>query len=189
MSNKVEFGISQLHVGTYTEDENGNVTMGAPYHQRGAVSYNPEIESEKTDFFADNVAYFSDYSDGAAEGDLVVAMYSDDFKTRFLGYRTLADGGLAQIRNVTKPKTYVAFQVEGDAESRRVIYYNCSFGSINKEFKTVEENKEVATETLPVTANGDSTTGAIRAVYKPGDAGYDTLFTAPAAPSFTPESE
>ena len=38
MANKVEFGISELHVGTYTVGEGGVVTMGTPYAQKGAVS-------------------------------------------------------------------------------------------------------------------------------------------------------
>ena len=42
MANKVEFGISQLHVGTYTVDNQGVVTLGTPYHQKGAVSFSPE---------------------------------------------------------------------------------------------------------------------------------------------------
>ena len=41
MANKVEFGISQLHVGTYAVVD-GVTTLGTPYHQPGAVSFSPE---------------------------------------------------------------------------------------------------------------------------------------------------
>ena len=189
MANKVEFGISQLHVGTYTVDDQGNVTLGAPYHQKGAVSFSPEEQSELTNFYADNIVYWSGYSGGSFEGDLEVAKFDDAFKTAFLGYRTLADGGLANVKNATKPNVYIAFQVEGDAESRRVIMYNASLGAITREFATIEEEKEPATETLAVTVTGDNATGVSMASYKPGDAGYDTLFTAPTAPAFAAESE
>ena len=54
MANKVEFGISNLHVGTYT-DNNGTVTLGTPYAQKGAVSFSPEEQSEATNFYADNI--------------------------------------------------------------------------------------------------------------------------------------
>lgn len=189
MANKVEFGISQLHVGTYTVDDQGNVTLGAPYHQKGAVSFSPEEQSELTNFYADNIVYWSGYSGGSFEGDLEVAKFDDAFKTAFLGYRALADGGLANVKNATKPNVYIAFQVEGDAESRRVIMYNASLGAITREFATIEEEKEPATETLAVTVTGDNATGVSMASYKPGDAGYDTLFTAPTAPEFAAESE
>ena len=186
MANKVEFGISELHVGTYTVDDQGVVTLGTPYHQAGAVSFSPETQSEQNIFYADNIAYWSGYSGGSIEGDLEVAMFDDEFKTQFLGYRTLTNGGLANVKNAVKPDVYVAFQVEGDAESRRVILYNCSLGAINREYNTIEENKEPTTETLGVTCIGDNATGVTMAVLKPADTGYATLFTAPTAPAIAP---
>ena len=54
MANKVEFGISNLYVGTYTVGTTGTVTMGTPYHQAGAVSFSPEEQSESNTFYADN---------------------------------------------------------------------------------------------------------------------------------------
>lgn len=183
MANKVEFGISQLHIGTYTVGENNAVTLGTPYHQKGAVSFSPEEKSEQNNFYADNIVYWSGYSGGSIEGDLEVAMFDDDFKTQFLGYVTLTNGGLANVKNATKPNVYIAFQVEGDAEARRVILYNCALGAITREYNTIEESKEPATETLPVTCTGDNATGITMAVFKPSDTGYATLFTAPTAPA------
>lgn len=181
MANKVEFGISNLYVGTYTES-NGTVTLGTPYHQKGAVSFSPEENSEQNTFYADNIAYWSGYSGGSIEGDLEVAMFDDSFKTQFLGYAALTNGGLANVKNATKPNVYIAFQVEGDAESRRVILYNCSLGAIQREYNTIEESKEPTTETIGVTCIGDVPTGVTMAVLKPADSGYATLFTAPTAP-------
>ena len=182
MANKVEFGISQLHVGTYTVGEGGTVTLGTPYHQHGAVSFSPEEHSESNTFYADNIPYWSGFSGGTFEGDLEVAKFSDEFKTQFLGYRALKNGGLANVKNAIKPSVYIAFQVEGDAESRRVIFYNCALGVITREFSTIEDNKEPATEKLSVTCTGDNATGVSMASLKPGDTGYATLFTAPTAP-------
>ena len=182
MANKVEFGISQLHVGTYTDDGEGNITLGSPYHQAGAVSFSPEASSDQNIFYADNIAYYTTYGGGQMEGDLEVAMFDDSFKQNFLGYELLTDGGLAYIKNATKPAVYIAFQVEGDAESRRVILYNCSLGSITREYSTIEESQEPTTETIPVTATGVNDNGVVMAVYKEDDAGYENLFTSPSAP-------
>lgn len=181
MANKVEFGISELHVGTYTVS-GSTVTLGTPYAQKGAVSFAPEEQTEQNIFYADNTAYWSGYSGGSIEGDLEVAMFDDAFKTQFLGYAALTNGGLANVKNATKPNVYIAFQVEGDAESRRVILYNCSLGAIQREYNTIEESKEPTTETIGVTCIGDVPTGVTMAVLKPADSGYATLFTAPAAP-------
>lgn len=181
MANKVEFGISELHVGTYTVTE-GTVTLGTPYHQKGAVSFSPEEQSENNVFYADNIPYWSGYSGGTIEGDLEVAKFDDEFKTQFLGYRALTSGGLANVKNATKPNVYIAFQVEGDAENRRIIMYNCSLGVIGREYSTIEDSKEPATETLGVTCTGDNATGVSMASFKPSDTGYATLFSAPTAP-------
>lgn len=184
MANKVEFGISELHVGTYTES-NGTVTLGTPYHQKGAVSFAPEESQEQNNFYADNIVYWSGYSGGSIEGDLEVAMFDDSFKTQFLGYKELSNGGLANVKNAKKPQVYIAFQVEGDSESRRVILYNAALGAITREYNTIEDSKEPATETIAVTVTGDNTTGVTMAVFKESDAGYATLFTSPTAPAFS----
>ena len=188
MANKVEFGISQLHVGTYTVDDDDNVTLGTPYHQKGAISFSPEEQSELNQLFADNGAYWSNYTGGSFEGDLEVALFSDAFKTKFMGYKKLTNGGLAIVKNTKKPAVYIAFQVEGDAESRRVIMYNCQLGGITREFSTTEENIEPITETCPVTVTGDLVSGVSMASYLPDDAGYDNLFSNPTAPTLESES-
>lgn len=187
MGNKVEFGISNLHIGLFTASDEGVVTMGTPYHQKGAKSFSPEQDSNDNTYYADDMVYWSEITDGAFTGDLGVAMFDDSFKTQFLGYRALADGGLAQVKNAEKPNVYIAFEVKGDKEKRRVIFYNCKLGSIKREYETIEDQKEPVTETINVSVTGDNNTGAYKAVYKPGDSGYTTLFTQPSAPAF-PES-
>ena len=186
MANKVEFGISNLYVGTYTVGTTGSVTMGTPYHQAGAISFSPEEQSEANNFYADNVIYWSGYTGGTFEGDLEVAKFDDTFKTQFLGYiQKASDGGLAVVKNATKPKVYIAFQVEGDSESRRVIMYNCSLGGITREYATEEESIEPATETIAVTVAGDNKTGISMVSYNQATSGYSTLFTNPPAPTTT----
>ena len=185
MANKVEFGISNLYVGTYSVATNGTVTMGTPYHQAGAVSFSPEEQSESNKFYADNVVYWSQYTGGTFEGDLEVAKYDDTFKTQYLGYISKADGGIALLKNATKPNVYIAFQVEGDAESRRIIMYNCSLGGITREYATEEETIEPATETISVTVAGDNATGVSMVAYGKATTGYSTLFTNPPAPTTT----
>lgn len=185
MANKVEFGISNLYVGTYTVGTSGTVTLGTPYHQAGAVSFSPEEQSESNTFYADNVVYWSQYTGGTLEGDLEVAKFDDNFKTQFLGYISKADGGIGMVKNATKPNVYIAFQVEGDAESRRIIMYNCSLGGITREYATEEDSIEPATETIAVTVAGDNASGVTMVAYGEAASGYSTLFTNPPAPSTT----
>ena len=182
--NKVLFGFSDLYIGTYEVGTGGTVTLGTPYHQAGAVGFSPEMSDDRNDFWADNISYYSNFSDAPIEGDLEVAMFDDAFKTQFLGYRALADGGLALVKGATKPNVYIAFEIQGDQEARRVIFYNGTLGNISRAYATIEETAEPQTATLPTSFAGDNATGVKMAVYKPGDSGYDTLFTAPSAPAF-----
>ena len=188
-NNKVLFGFSELHIGTYTVDDDGVVTLGSPYHQKGAVGYSPEAANEEVDFYADNIDYFNEQSSSTRSGDLVVAKFDDDFKTQFLGYKRTVGGGLAEVVNPVKPNVYVAFQIEGDQESVKYIMYNGSLGSIDREFGTMEGTRAPVTESVPVKFVGDAASGIIVDQYRPGDAGYDDLFTNPPVPGLADESE
>ena len=183
MANKVEFGISNLYVGTYSLTTAGSVTLGTPYHQAGAVSFSPEEQSEDNNFYADNIIYWAGYSGGTFEGDLEVAKFDDAFKTQFLGYTAIANGGIAIRKNVKKPSLYVMFQVEGDAESRRIIMYNVASGVITREYATTEDTTEPATETLSLRVIGDNATGISMVSYNESTSGYSTLFSNPPVPA------
>lgn len=189
MANKVLFGFADLYIGTYTVANDGTVTLGTPYHQAGAVGYSASPQGDNYTFYADDVAYYSNYTSGMYEGDLEVAMFDDKVKTDFMGHVTLDDGGVAEIKNASKPNIYMMFSVKGDQEKRRVIFYNGTMGAITREYATVEENVEVVTESAPVTFTGDNKTGITKVTYKPGDAGYDTLFTNPPVPTLPVTSE
>lgn len=181
-NNKVLFGFSELHIGTYTVAGDGTVTLGTPYHQKGAVGYSPEADNEEVDFYADNIDYFNEQTTSTRSGDLVVAKFDDEFKTQFLGYKRSTGGGLAEVINPVKPKVYVAFQIDGDVDNVKYIMYNGSLGSIDREFNTMEGTREPVTESIPAKFIGDKQSGIIVDAYHPGDTGYDNLFTAPPVP-------
>lgn len=188
-SNKVLFGFSDLYVGTYTVAQDGTVTLGTPYHQKGAVGFSPEESNDKEDFFADNISYYTSYNTGKYEGDLTVAKFDDEFKKNFLGYVGLDDGGLAQVKGASKPNVYIMFEIQGDVQARRVIFYNGTFGPITREYNTIEENRTPQTEAIATTITGDNKTGITKVTYNKGDDGYDTLFTNPPVPTLPQESE
>lgn len=187
MANKVEFGLSNLYLGKYSVGETGTVTLGTPTHVPGAVSLTAEEKSDLNTFYADDIAYYSDYSGGNFEGEIEVAKFPETFKTEFLGFKQLADGGIASIKNAIKPNVYMIFEVKGDAEQRRIIMYNGTLGAINREYKTIEENKEPATEKLSFTMLGDAATGITQVSYKPTDEAYKTMFTKPPVPALSAE--
>lgn len=185
--NKVMFGVSNLHVGLYTVDDKGAVTLGTPYHVPGTVNISLDAESEENSFYADNVKYWAGYSDNGYTGEIENALFDDEFKTTFLNYITLADGGIAQVKGMQSKNVYIMFQSEGDVQARRGIFYNVSLGAISREYATTEDSVEPATATLPFTVSGDNATGIVRVAYPQDNAVYNTMFTTPPVPAL-PES-
>lgn len=185
MANRVEFGISNVHIMTYSVGTGGTVTLGTPYHLPGAVSLSLEETSERTDFYADNQRYYVTYTSGTFDGDLEVALFPDTFKTQYLGYFAKSDGGVGTVKNATRPNVAMAFQVEGDQNARRVILYNCTFGGMTRDYETLEETKDPATESIAISVLGDNANGVSMVSYQYGATGYSTLFTNPPAPATT----
>lgn len=183
--NKVIFGVSQLHVGEYNVSTTGVVTLGTPFAVPGTVKISIEAESEENKFYADNIVYWSGYSDNGLSGEIENAFFPDDFKTRFMNYQALSNGGIAQIKGKKNKPVYFAFQAEGDGESRRGIFYNVALGQITREYSTTEDSTEPATATLPFTVNGDNATGVTRVAFTEGASAYSTLFTTPPVPTTT----
>ena len=93
-----------------------------------------------------------------------------------------------EVKNAYKPNVYLCMQVEGDFEPVRAIFYNGSFGSITREYSTIEETKKPVEESIPATFTGDNKTGLTKVTYHPGQAGYDTLFTNPPVPELKPDT-
>ena len=187
-NNKVLFGFSDLYIGTYEVASDGTVTLGTPYHQKGAVGFSPEPSNDSVDFYADNIDYFSETSTGPRSGDLEVAKFDDDFKVKFLGYKRTGSGGLGEVINPVKPNIYILFQIDGDKDNIRRAFYNGTLGGITREYSTMEGTREPVTEKIPVKFVGDVASGLMTDACRPGDSGYDTYFTNPTTPSVDSES-
>lgn len=183
--NKVVFGLSQVHVGTYTVNTTGTATLGTPMHIPGAVNLTLDPDTEETVFWADNVKYYVSNADNGFTGTLEMAYIPDNFKTQFMNYVSQADGGLAQVKGQDNVPIYLMFEASGDAEHRRTIMYNVTLGAITREYSTTEGTNEPKTASLPITVVGDNKTGKTRVVYGESASGYSSLFTSPPAPSTT----
>lgn len=186
--NKVRFGLSNFHYGTYTEGSGGSVSLGSCLELKGAVSLNMDPDTAEAIFWADNVKYYVANRNNGYTGDLVMAKFPDTFKTAVLNYLTLADGGVAESKLLETKQMYIAFEVEGNAKKTRYIIYNVKPGAITETHQTTEENVEVATESLSLQMVGDNKTGIIKAKYEEGDSGYSSLFSNPPVPALPASS-
>lgn len=180
--NKVRFGLSDVYVGTYT-DNNGTVTLGTPQQVPGAVSLNLDPETAESIFYADNQKYFVRNQSNGYTGDLVMAKFPDAFRTAFMNYVALTGGGIGESKKLNNKTVYIEFEVQGDKQARRTILYNVELGAITEEHNTTEEEIEVQTESLNISIVGDNTTGLVKSSFESGDTEYSTMFTTPPVPA------
>ena len=155
---KVKYGFSNVHYALYTPGAAGAVgTWSKPKRIPGAVSFSPEPQENTYDFFADNGNYFSYTKDNGDAGDLEMAIFPAEFLKDILGWETDASGALMELTN--KPQQAFALLIEAqgvndenELERYRAVYYNATGGKPSQDYSTSEEDIEVQTSTMAITA-------------------------------------
>lgn len=194
---KVQFGISDVTVFERTETNLGTdstITYSNPMAVPGAVSISLDPQGDQNIFYADNIKYWVGNTNQGYEGDLEIAMLPDDFKKKYLGYMTAANGNLVETDVVGKSFGMV-FKFKTDTEDRYAVLYNCTVARPTEEHNTVEESADPDTITLTITVAGESvaytgsditatTVQAFKAEVRPSDSNYATVKTALALPTF-----
>ncbi len=171
--NKVKFNIRNVHYAVATIDASGNATFGTPVPMPGAVSLSLDPEGEPTKFYADGYAYYIISNNMGYEGDLELAMVPESFRTDVLK-ETLDDNNvLVENANVETANFALLFEFDGDIKKIRHVLYYCSASRPNIESQTNEDEIEVKTETLTITASPLSN-GLVKA--KTGDDTTDTTY-------------
>ena len=172
--NKVKFNICNVHYALITVDEDGEVTFGTPVAMPGAVSLSLEPNGEPSNFYADGYAYYTISNNMGYEGDLELAMVPESFRTDVLKESLDDNSVLVESANVETANFALLFEFDGDVKKIRHVLYNCSAARPNIESATNEEEIEVQTETLAITA-APMANGYVKA--STGDSTTDTVYT------------
>ena len=172
--NKVKFNICNVHYALITVDEDGEVTFGTPVAMPGAVSLSLEPNVEPSNFYADGYAYYTISNNMGYEGDLELAMVPESFRTDVLKESLDDNSVLVESANVETANFSLLFEFDGDVKKIRHVLYNCSAARPNIESATNEEEIEVQTETLAITA-APLANGYVKA--RTGDSTTDTVYT------------
>ena len=172
--NKVKFNICNVHYALITVDDDGDVTFGTPVAMPGAVSLSLEPNGGPSNFYADGYAYYTISNNMGYEGDLELAMVPESFRTDVLKESLDDNSVLVESANVETANFALLFEFDGDVKKIRHVLYNCSAARPNIESATNEEEIEVQTETLAITA-APLANGYVKA--RTGDSTTDTVYT------------
>ena len=174
MPNKVRYGLKNVHYATVTFASDGTPTFGTPVAIPGAVSVNLSKQGDTYTFYADDGSYFELGDNASYEGDLVIALIPQSFRTAALGEALDGKGVLFEESNPTRGHFALLFEFTGDANAVRHVLYNCTAAENTLEGQTKGENVEVQTETLTITAKALPNGGPVKA--KTGDTTDATVY-------------
>ena len=171
--NKLKFNIRNVHYAVATVNASGGVTFATPVPMPGAVSLSLDPEGEPTKFYADGYAYYIINNNRGYEGDLELAMVPESFRTDVLKETLDSNNVLVENANTETSNFALLFEFDGDVKKIRHVLYYCSASRPNIESQTNEDEIEVKTETLTITAS-PLANGLVKA--KTGDNTSDAVY-------------
>jgi phi13 family phage major tail protein len=125
--NKIVYGLKNCHYSIITEDEGGAHTYSVPVPLKGGVEISLEPRGEASDFYADDILYYTTTSNAGYEISLTVANITQEFRTDVLG-EVLETGDSVLTETTTQKNKRIAFMFEfdGDIKAVRHLLYNCT---------------------------------------------------------------
>jgi phi13 family phage major tail protein len=189
MDNKVTYGLEQVHVAFAT----GVGTWEPPVAIPGAVRFTPTPQGGQTTFYADNGVYFSTQNNHGYTGELEMADIPLSVLAEMLGWEIDDNGMLVEVANANSKHFALMGQVEGDAKSRRFVYYDCEASRPGREHKTKGENVEPETDVLsvtirPILVGGKMIVRGFLEIGETNEAVYNAWFDAVTLPNAVPSA-
>lgn len=126
------------------------------------MSLSLEQQGELTPFYADGIKYYVSSSNGGYQGDLEMALITDEFREKILGEEKDANGVLIENSNAEAKEFALGLQIDGDTEPTLFWFYNCTATRPNVEAKTASDSKEPDVDKISISCAA-SADGTVRA--------------------------
>lgn len=180
--NKVVYGLKNVHYAVITEDA-GAVTYGTPVALPGAVNMTLEPRGELSEFYADDIVYFSSSPNQGYDGTLEIANITEAFRTDVLGETLSATSKVLSESSTAKPKKIaLMFEFDGDVKAVRHLLTYCTVSRPGASSSTKTETIEPTTQEITLVASSRPSDSVIKysttaetttSVY---DTWYDAVF-------------
>lgn len=162
MSNKVNFGLMNVHYAPITEEE-GKITYGTPIKIPGAVSLALTPRGELAEFYADNMLYYSASSNDGYDGTLSIASVPEQFAIDALGETKDEDDGVLTEKANAKQKDFaLMFEFDGDKKATRHVLYKCAANRPTVSGETTTNTKEPQPNELTFISSARPTDYAVK---------------------------
>ena len=185
--NKVKFGLEKVAIAVATIAADNSATYAAPIMNPGARSLNMEPQGELTQWYADNIAYYTMNDNNGYQGDLEMARFIDSVKAAVWQIATAANGIQYESKGTEAVHFALLFEFKGDAQKVRHVFYNCTATRPAVASSTTEDITEPQTEMSTISATSIYVPAVDKEVIKgkcyPGDAAYDSWYTAVTLPT------
>ncbi len=184
MANKVRFGLSKCYYSIYNESTGvWAAPVAMPYAQSLSIDRNKTSEN----VYADNQLIHHIDTLNSISMSLQMSVIEDSVKQAILGHKAdSVNSNNVEITNATKVYFALLFQVEGDSENRRKIFFKCTASLGSENYQSTGESTNPVSETLEITAY-PVTSGNYSVLDQDADAAdgnYATFFTnAPTLPN------
>jgi len=178
MSNKVTFGLKNVHYAIATPTEDDTWGFGAPKKLHGAQELSAEVIAGKTDVYADDKIVATLASSSGSNITLKLTELDDDFKVDILGFARDSNGNLVEIVNHRTKTFALGYEIQGDVKSRRIWYFLCTASPVSDATKTKAESIEPNAVSITITARPIEVgnVSVIRTIAKFGDTNYQQFF-------------
>ena len=157
--NKVKFGLRNAHYAKVTESG-----YAVPVPFPGQVSLTLKPKGERAEFYADDIAYFTKDANQGYEGEMTIADIPASFLKDCLGFTQDDNGALFEHMDAIQTPFALMFEVQGDLQPRRFVFYECLASRPNVDANTVKGTIEPTTDTLSFVAVPRKLDGMVKAV-------------------------
>lgn len=186
---KIKYGISNVHYAVKSTDASGVTTYATPAPIPGAVTLTLDQSGDESKFYADNIAYYTSFTNDGYTGNLEVALLPTKFRQDVLGEIMDATSKVMYENADVEPKEFaLLFQIEtDDGQAFYKTFFNCKCGRAGAGSTTKTNATTPQTESVSLTAS-PLENGIVRATSteETPSATLDTWYDAVDYPTVTP---